>query len=81
MSEHISINVIKFSNSSLAPTTSNRSSTAVVSMVFLLHAMRASDSSEGNMVEADEKRVCIGITLANSSSSSLVSLTQLFNKR
>jgi len=74
------MSVMKLSISSFDPPTSNMSSTTVTRMFSMAYARRASDSSEGNMVEAGGKRQTSGITLANSSSSSLISFTQLFKR-
>lgn len=74
-----SINATKFTISSMDPPPSKKSSTIVVSMQFWLNAMRASDNSAGNKGTRALKSDCSGITLANFSSSSPNSATQLYN--
>lgn len=78
MQQHISTSLTRFSISSLDPPTSNRSSTTVNRMLCLLIAMRASCCSQGNRVAAGGKKQISGIILANSSSCSLSSFTQLY---
>lgn len=74
---YFSNNAMRFCSSSLDPATSNKSSTAVVSRQFWIHAMRASDNSLGNTDEARKKNTSNGSILRNLSWSSRTSFTHL----